>query len=286
MRTSSDRSPRLDSGWEVLVSSVRGAAHHSAGRPNEDAQAWRPVKEAGPGIVAAVADGHGHARHFRAARGAQLAVESGCECAAHFAVQLGDADSSDQIEALARTDLVPALVEAWLRAVAADHDASEFTTEEEAIRTVADDKAVVAYGSTLIVAVLGHRWVVLAQIGDGDVVALRPDSRIDSPVPVDPTLDGLYTTSLCQPNAIGSFRVAVIDRSATPFVGILLATDGFGNAQAADPWQPAVGADIIAMLHQHGSRWVRRHLPSWTERCASREGSGDDTTVLLAVSQP
>ncbi len=30
--------------------------------------------------------------------------------------------------------------------------------------------------------------------------------------------------------------------------------------------------------------WVAGHLPEWVIRCASTEGSGDDTTVALIVA--
>jgi hypothetical protein len=143
---------------------------------------------------------------------------------------------------------------------------------------------VIAYGATLLLAVLAEGWVLVAQIGDGDVVALRADGTVEVPVPGDPTLDGHYTTSLCQETAVGSFRVAVIDDVAA-LVALLLATDGYGNAQASDPWPPAVGADIISLLRTQGTAFVGRQLPTWVERCASKEGSGDDTTVVLAVRQ-
>jgi serine/threonine protein phosphatase PrpC len=253
--------------------------------PNQDAQAFLAVADA-PVMVAAVADGHGHFRHFRAERGAQLAVAQACQCAAQMGRRLDALGSNAEREALATGTLVPSVVEAWLRAVAADHAETPFTPSEEAIRAIADDDPVIAYGATLLLALLAGRWVLVAQIGDGDVVALRADGVADVPVPTDPTLDGHYTTSLCQAAAVDSFRITLIDQSSTPLVALLLATDGFGNAQLSDPWPPAVGADVVSMLRSHGIPWVQEQLPIWVERCASKEGSGDDTTVVLVVRLP
>jgi len=284
MRTSSDVPPIDAQPWTVLVASARGAAHAAAGLPNQDASAWRVFETLGPPlVVAAVADGHGHPRHFRAERGAHLAVEQACACVERLADQLLVGRSGGELEAFARETLVPSVVQAWRRAVAADHAASAFTPDEEAIRAQVADEPVIAYGATLLLALLSERWLLVAQIGDGDVAALFADGRVETPVPVDPTLDGHYTTSLCQAAAVDSFRIAVIDRAASPVLALLLATDGFGNAQASDPWPPAVGADLISMLGTRGMEWVRGQLPIWTERCASTEGSGDDTTVILAV---
>jgi hypothetical protein len=237
-------------------------------------------------VVAAVADGHGHYRHFRAERGAQLAVAQACGCVAALRDRLVEAGSVEALGELAKTTLVPSLVDRWREAVAADHSASAFTAEEEAIRAESGDDPITAYGSTLLVAVLTGPWVIVAQIGDGDIVALLADGTAQTPVPDDPSLDGRYTTSLCQTSAVGAFRIAVIDRAAMPLVGLLMATDGYGNAQRADPWPGAVGGDIVTMLRAHGPEWVGAQLPSWTARCASAEGSGDDTTVVLAVAGP
>ena len=271
-----------DAPWAVFAATARGVAHDAAGLPNQDAHASVSVAEV-PVVVAAVADGHGHFRHFRARRGAELAVAVACRCAQGLGPQFEALGTSAEREALARSTLVPALVEAWRDAVAADHAESPFTLEEDAVRAVAADDSVIAYGTTLLLAVLAQHWVLVAQIGDGDVIALRVDGEVVVPVPGDPALDGQYTTSLCQETAVRSFRIAVIDQSATPLLALLVATDGFGNAQASDPWPPAVGADIVSMLRSHGSAWVAEQLPAWTERCASKEGSGDDTTVVLAV---
>jgi hypothetical protein len=271
--------------WVVFAASTRGAAHDATGLPNQDAHASVSVAEA-PVVVAAVADGHGHFRHFRARRGAELAVAVACRCAQGLGPQFEALGAPAERAAFARSSLVPAVVEGWRDAVAADHAGSPFTREEDAVRVASDDDPVVAYGTTLLLAVLAEHWVLVAQIGDGDVIALRADGEVVVPVPGDPTLDGQYTTSLCQETAVRSFRIAVIDQSDTPLLALMVATDGFGNAQASDPWPPAVGADIVSMLRSHGGAWVGEQLPAWTERCASKEGSGDDTTVVLAVRRP
>jgi len=234
--------------------------------------------------VAAVADGHGHQRHFRAERGARIAVEQACQRAADLEVP-SNFNAAD-LGSFGRETLVPSILDAWRGAVAADYRENTFTSREEEIRAAANDDPVIAYGTTLIVTLLGQRWVLVAQIGDGDVVCIRADGTVESPVPRDPLLDGRHTTSLCQTSALESFRIAVIDRADPRFLALLLATDGFANAQVAEPWESAVGADVASMLRSHGPRWVGRRLPSWTDRCASSEGSGDDTTVVLAIGGP
>jgi hypothetical protein len=67
---------------------------------------------------------------------------------------------------------------------------------------------------------------------------------------------------------------------------VLLATDGFGNAQTAEPWYPSFGADLLRLGRQHGLDWVRAQLPGWVARCASAEGSGDDAAAALLLAGP
>jgi len=145
------------------------------------------------------------------------------------------------------------------------------------------DTPVVPYGSTLLVAVIAACWLVCAQIGDGDMLAVRPDGSSFSPVPGDDRLDGRRTTSLCQPDALASFRTGAHDLRQVPLAALLLATDGYCNAQADEPWQPRVGRDLAELAACRDRRWFGPEVPGWAQRCASVEGSGDDATIALVL---
>ena len=179
--------------------------------------------------------------------------------------------------------VVPAIVDRW-RAGVADHLAAEpFSSREEAFRFPGDD-AVIAYGSTLLLATVWRHWLLLAQIGDGDIVAVQPGGAALRPVPDDPSLDGQQTTSLCEPQAVREFRVAAVDTTQTALLGVLLATDGYGNAQLSSPWAAEFGRELAGLLAQQGVAGVASELPGWAAQCASHDGSGDDTTIALLVS--
>jgi hypothetical protein len=267
-----------------LVATERGASHVEAGLPNQDAHCTAElVLSDGRGLVVAVADGHGHRRHFRSEQGSRFAVEVACKCTAAVAEVLKCAKGVAEVETMARNELVPAILEGWLRAVEDDISTSPFSPKENTQRA-GDDKPQVAYGSTLLLAVSIGRWFLFVQIGDGDVVAVQHDGEVLLPVPADPNLDGHRTTSLCQEMARDAFRFGVVDGSLVDVRCALLATDGYGNSQIADPWPPGFGADLIAMLRDHDAAWIGEQLPGWVARCASSEGSGDDTTVALIVA--
>jgi len=281
--------------WVVLTASERGASHVAVKSPNQDAVATE--RAGASGVVAAVADGHGHSRHLRSARGSRLAVKIGCQVAQELADRI-EADSTfsaqrtpdgaaggqaGEIARLAEEFLVPAIVGRWRDAVLADVKADPFTAAEQDLRHSGDD-AVIAYGSTLLLGIALPGWLILAQIGDGDVVGVRADGRPVQPVPDDPQLDGLVTTSLCGAEPRSDFRTAVVDTAQQPLVALLLATDGYGNAQVVEEWKGAFSKDLAWMLAERDLQWLAGQLPAWAARCASSDGSADDTTVALLVS--
>jgi hypothetical protein len=267
--------------WLALTASQLGAAHQTTGLPNQDAVAARQVRP--DVLVVAVADGHGHRRHFRSARGSQLAVTVACDVAQELATRLDGYQTAAPIESEALGTLVPAITGEWRDAVREDVAADPFTPREQASRGGGDDP-LIAYGSTLLLAIAGRRWLVLVQIGDGDIMGIQPDGRPLLPVPRDPSLDGQQTTSLCGPRAEDEFRAAVVDTSTTPLLGVMLATDGYGNAQVADPWTDAVSADLAELINDRPPEWLAGQLPLWASRCASADGSADDTTIALLIA--
>jgi Protein phosphatase 2C len=282
-------------GWLVLTASERGASHEVSQTPNQDAVATQPTCDGG--VVAAVADGHGHWRHLRSARGSRIAAAIGCEVGQELADRLrrenilhseqdappDPAATASAVCALLRDFAVPAVIERWRAAVLADLEADPFTDAEQDLRQRGDDPTV-AYGSTLLLAITLGTWLILAQIGDGDVVGVRPDGSACLPVPTDPLLDGMVTTSLCGRDPSADFRVAVTDTSADPLLALLLATDGYGNAQLVEAWPNAFSSDLAWLLRHRDEQWLASQLPAWAARCASADGSADDTTVALLIS--
>jgi Protein phosphatase 2C len=289
--------PGRRTGWLVLTASERGASHAAVGSPNQDSVATE--RAGAEGIVAAVADGHGHPRHLRSARGSKLAVTIGCQVAQELADRLDAgtavfaqpdpaataASIADEITRLTEEFLVPAVVSRWRQAVLADVKADPFTQAEQAKRHPGDD-ATIAYGSTLLLCIALHDWLILAQVGDGDVIGVRADGRAVEPVPADPQLDGLVTTSLCGSDPRADFRVAAVDTSQSQLRALLLATDGYGNAQLVEEWPKAFSVDLALMLRERDAGWLASQLLSWAARCASSDGSADDTTVALLISPP
>ena len=261
--------------WHVATASVRGSAHGND-IPNQDAVATASVDIDGPhrAHVAAVADGHGGSRYVRSDRGARLAVE--------LAVDRLKAATATSPQARAEDILreeLPILVEEWRRAVHADVRHHPFTPEERS-RAGADldTQPAVAYGTTLLVALISGGDVGLAQLGDGDLAVRLSDGRCLRPVPGDGRLVGGETTSLCLPTAGTDFRFASLDRDESVEI-VLLATDGYGNSFAEEEWWPGVLNDISGFVDARGPHDLSERLPDWLSESALI--GGDDVTVAV-----
>ncbi|HEY0933167.1 MAG TPA: protein phosphatase 2C domain-containing protein [Trebonia sp.] len=275
-------SKRDPAAWQVITGTARGITHVARYLPNQDSVESRVLAPA-RGVVVAVADGHGAARHFRSSTGSLLAVRTACTVAAELAAEAGPTWTAEVAGGL-RDQLPAVLVARWRELVARHLAAHPYAPSELSAMQAARDAPEIPYGSTLLLGLTVGDWLVCAQIGDGDLLAVAPDGRAWTPVASDDRLDGYHTTSLCQAGAVASFRTAAHDLRAEPLLALLLGTDGYGNAQASDSWQPEVGRDLAGLAAQHDPGWFRRQLPVWAERCASAQGSGDDTTIALLLA--
>jgi serine/threonine protein phosphatase PrpC len=261
--------------WHVATASVRGSAH-GTDIPNQDAVATASIDVAGPhqAYVAAVADGHGGSRYVRSDRGARLAVRLTVDrlMAATFTSPL------TAPEDILR-DQLPKLVEEWRRAVHDDVHQDPFTPEERSRAGAGlDAQPAIAYGATLLVALISEGDVGLAQLGDGDLAVRTIDGRCLRPVPGDGRLVGGETTSLCLPTAGADFRFASLDREEAVEI-VLLATDGYGNSFAEEEWWPDVLNDIAGFVDARGHRDLAERLPDWLSESALV--GGDDVTVAV-----
>jgi serine/threonine protein phosphatase PrpC len=251
-----------------------------AGLPNQDSIGWLPASGSGDGLVVAVADGHGSARHCRSDVGATLAVAVALSLGQGVLASLsGTAGDPTHLAG----ELAGEITDAWVTAVGADLARRPFLSGER--EALAAANPLLAYGTTLLLGVVvGDRALVL-QIGDGDVLELTPGG-VTRPVPADPRLFGGETTSLCLPDAARDFRLGHVRPEGGGPAALLLATDGFQNAYVDDEGFLSAGAAILACTEGGGIEAVDENLTSWLTEAGRH--SGDDVSavvVLLASSR-
>jgi len=260
--------------WAAVSASVRGSSHDRSGLPNQDAVEVRSI-EGHPGrMVAAVADGHGGQRYVRSAVGSELAVATAGEVVAEL---LGSDRRIATAALLERA--APLIVERWRAGVEAHVARNPFLPDEHV--AAAADLTVdppIAYGSTLILAVLGSNDIGLLQIGDGDALVVGVDGSVVDPVPGDERLVGGETTSLCLPTAVADARSVVVPAKGVEL--LVLSSDGYGNSFASPEWRADAGAGFLEAVRRDGLAAVGTKLEGWL--ADSAQAGGDDVTMVVA----
>ena len=208
-------------------------------------------------VAAAVADGHGTSVHADA--GARMAVCEALAALVRFAHEMQR--RAADVRAVQRYAKNP--FRTWVvRASAGSADAP-----------LAD------YGATLLTAVAAPDYLLVGQIGDGDVLLVDPDGSVEAPLPDDPASFGDETASLCLPGAEYAMRVRALP---APEAGtlLLLATDGYGNSYESDADFRRIGPDYLDRMQRDGTDAVVARLPRYLDDVTVR-GSGDDVALAM-----
>jgi serine/threonine protein phosphatase PrpC len=266
--------------WSLGGASVRGASHVRRGQPNQDAVAWTTpaVADATRAVdrfVAAVSDGHGGAAYFRSGTGARMAVDA-ANAILNRVLDMSDLPESPE-------PLIAEILTTWRQAVmqhlADDPIDSDWIEAEQ-------DK-LLPYGTTLSAVAVGPDRLIAIQIGDGDMLFVYPDERVERPLANDEGLFGEQTYSMCLDDAAQRFRVRALRREAgQPWPDfIMLSTDGVSKSFADEKTFQSIARDYRSSVRKMGLRSVLDQLEKWLGDVSQR-GSGDDVTLCLAIGMP
>jgi serine/threonine protein phosphatase PrpC len=265
----------MTSRWLAASASQIGSVHIRDGTPTQDAhRTWTRGADA----VIAVADGHGHSDHFRSAVGAELAATLALDT---LCTALPDLQKTDLAAAQLHEVVAPSLVRRWTAGVLQHADENPFSESEQRHLAGSTELDVIRpYGSTVIAMVGVGDVLGILQLGDGDAVVAYVDGEIERPLPEDPHLNGVRTTSLCQPDPLVSVRTRALDLGKRPVQLAFIATDGFGSPRVDQSgWWMQTAVELVDLSGQHGFEFVADKLPDWLDEPATY--GGDDTTVAL-----
>lgn len=261
-------------GWTVLSASRIGSVHLRDRLPLQDSvHTWTDGNQ----TIAAVADGHGHRAHFRSDTGSALATVSAVEELRRVIGELTDPETAGEVV----TAAAEAIVDTWVAKVRHHIEANPYDPiDERHAAAVADPLR--PYGTTLLAAAVSGDLLVVLQIGDGDSVIVTDQGEALRAVPDDPQLDGLHTSSLCEPDPLSALRTAVVDTRVDDVALVFLCTDGFGTSRVdAEGWWRQTGEQLVDFGRTRGLDWMRDQLPVWLEEPA--QIGGDDTTMAIIV---
>ena len=234
---------------------VRGAKHVRDNRPGQDAIASAAADDL---VALAVADGHGTSA--RADVGASLAVQVAIEHLLRFGREVRDVAELRRVQAYASHPLRLHLVRDWV----------------DRVRQHANDDAIdlQIYGSTLLFALATPSYLLLGQLGDGDILLARAGGDLVRPIAADPANFAEETSSLCQPEAWTKLQVRVQPAPRAETL-LLLSTDGYGKSYASDAVFEQIAPDYLEMMRADQPADVERQLPEILD-AVSAGGSGDD----------
>lgn len=267
-------------GWAIGCSRI-GAAHVRDQKPCQDAYAIWGGSEAGSACLAlAVADGHGDQRHDLSQHGAALAVKVAVNELVAFQRSFGERGSEAALRSSFKADFPRRVNRRWRAAVLDDARGRCAHLSEDP-----DDNQRIfsRYGTTLLAALIVADSIHLAQIGDGDVVVIRPDGAVEQPLPRDDSLVGNETYSLASPAAPNLWQTTSLARGPGGF--LLLATDGLGNSFIDAAQFHIFARSLTERVHEFGLATVAASLAGWLDHFTTH-GSGDDITLALASIRP
>jgi hypothetical protein len=281
--------------WIVNGASVRGISHSREHNLNQDSIYWIRSDDQNLGILS-VADGHGSETHFRSKIGSKIATKIATRTLHKFFTEYPlNTTTFPGIRDIIRYSIPRLLVKNWNDEVSEHFQRHPFTSIE--LSKVSDKKNTsvlsniisnpqIAYGSTLVTAVLTENYVLFFQIGDGNILIVdnyrntaSPFDKLDETglgnqivIPLD------YTSSLCMNSSWLDFKVRIYPISDLKPKLILLTTDGYYNSFENESGFYKIGADYLDILNNYGLDHMQNNLKLMLKATSSK-GSGDDITL-------
>lgn len=269
-------------GWAFGCSRT-GASHLKSSRPCEDAFAiYSGASAALPCIALAIADGHGDPRHDQSGAGASLAVQAAVDELTGFHRMHMHTVPSHVLRSEFKADFPRRVTRRWRDSVQTDARQREIPLSPP---TGPGTDDYVRYGTTLISALIVADTILIGQIGDGDVVLVRPDGTIECPIPSETRLVGKETHSLSSRDAHHLWRTATLDRGAG---GVLIAaTDGVSDSFDSSEGEEFLKfvKSLVDRVTEFGIESVAGSMKDWLDRY-SELASGDDMTIVFVSINP
>ena len=269
----------------AFAHSVIGASHVKNGQPCQDASLC--VKNEAYTLIA-VADGHGGERYFRSDIGSRFAVE-----AADFLTEPAVLDVLRNVKREEHREsiilqLKKSIINLWNMNITVHVENNPFTEDElnaipekYAERYRGGEQIEAAYGSTLIAVLLTEKFILAMQIGDGNAVTVDNAGMFAQPIPADENCFLNVTTSLCDENAIESFRHSYSDISP---VAVLIGTDGIDDCFAGAEKLFDFYRVVLTSFRDKDEETAKTELIDYLPRL-SEKGSGDDISIGMMIDK-
>lgn len=218
----------------------------------------------GDTLAMVVADGHGSSPFSDI--GAQLAVRICLGKLLEFAeIFLDKQYSFANAEQLAKHPLRLQIVRDWKKAI------QRISKNNE--------PAYVDYGTTLLFALSTPHFLLLGQLGDGDILLANEDGTVTKPMPVEELNFGLTTVSICMNTAEHLMHTRLLPPPQKETL-LMLSTDGYSDSYIQQEYFEKVATDYLKLIQKEGLTFVNEKVPQFLQT-VSQQGSGDDISLGL-----
>ena len=237
--------------------------------------------------IIAISDGHGDKNCFRSAKGAKFACTIGISACRQFQLitnHINDIEQCDFNELVCSLKLD--IVNKWKQAVLDDAATYPFSEKELSIASAQAQDAYKngqriekAYGCTLIISMATASYWLALQIGDGKCIAAYSDGVFIEPVPNDENCLGNRSTSLCNSNAMESFRHYY---SRVMPLAVFVSSDGVEESFDQEGLYNCFYS-IAYWLKESGCEVTKEKVDNLLPQI-SEGGSGDDVSLAIMAS--
>lgn len=237
----------------VFNCTVTGFSHKAEDRVCQDnSVSWAdPLRDV---HILAVSDGHGGDGYPLSHIGAEYACRVALETLSEFSKECTCCPSTAMIHQVIR-----AIISRWHASLGSD----------------APNK----YGCTLIAYLQTPSFWMGLQIGDGKMVTYGKDGTWCQPIPWDDRCILNFTTSMCDEDAFGNFRIA----SGTDLPNaVFLATDGIDSTFQDGELLYNFYRNMIHAANADGEESMLSSLPDCLAHF-SEVGSGDDMSISAII---
>ena len=259
----------------------QGAYHRRENLPCQDAFAlWTGVVENNRIYIMAVADGLGSSGYDLSHYGAALATEAAVDELRSLYHEFSS--SKNELFKNLQSNFPNGVLKRWKGKIARD-----IKKREPLIHETTD--FLKRYGTTLLISMITPEGIFLGQLGDGDILILQTNGKVEKPIPGSTELIANETHSLTSPDSPRLWRIETysIDSPAL----IMISTDGLSNSFESDEEFHKFARSFYHHMIEHGiHKGMERsleqlQLPQWIDN-ASEKGSGDDITLGVALIEP
>lgn len=229
-------------------------------------------------LVVAVADGHGDKKHNLSQYGSYIATKIAVAELISFFVNFAANANDSLIGKGFENDFPRRIVRLWTTAIQQDAKHRDPTRYQKYHKKDALE-VLKPYGTTLLTVLITSKTVCIGQIGDGDILLVRPDNIIETISQKSTQHIGMTVDSLCSYDAQKLWNTKVLERGAGGY--LFISTDGLADSFTSEEQFHIFVRDLIKYMEKEGVEKVAQdYMPAWLDDC-SEKGSRDDITLSV-----